>query len=178
MQPEDAVYICGWSQTEDGFEVWVKVAPDGATARGTTCEAAIETFLDVIIKRGGAYLAPFWKSPPSPSDFDRRYSQPAIVAISGDERYETDEPKRTWFEPPEERVVRESWYDGLFEVPLCRKCHTPRGARNRRPLHLTWAKENRALSHSKVQASRCFPKTFDDALRRRAPPTCVPACGA
>lgn len=94
------------------------------------------------------------------TDFDRRYAQPAIVSLGSNEGYSTNEPKRIPFETPEEREVRESWYDGFFEVPLCRKCHTPQGPRNRRPLHLTWAKGEGGFVSFQGATLRVFSEDF------------------
>ncbi|HVU88355.1 MAG TPA: hypothetical protein VHD36_13625 [Pirellulales bacterium] len=160
MAPEEAVYICSWSQTEEGFEVWIKSRPD-VRASGPTSDAAIETFLEVIIKRGGAYHAVLEFVPPLPeSDFDRRYSQPAIVALGSNDGYETDEPKRIPFEPPEEREVRESWYDGFFKAPCCRTCGTPQGPRNQRPLHLTYARNDAGSLWFQGARLRVFSEDF------------------
>jgi hypothetical protein len=134
---EDDVYLCGWTQSPDGFELWVKARPR-IRARGATYLAAEEGLLDAIAKALGVYFAVLEFIPPLPqSEFDKKYSTPELYTICGDDRFETDEPRRVMFETEDERAQREPWYDKFFVAPFCRDCWTPGGPRNESKITLT-----------------------------------------
>jgi hypothetical protein len=137
---EDAVYICGWSKSDDGFVFWLDAKPH-VRASGATYDEAMEAFLDKIVKHGGAYHAVTEFVPPLPhGDFDRRYSNPEIYSLCGDDRFETGEPRGTWFEPEDERTKREAWYDDFFSTPCCSECRSPLAPRSGLPLTLSYVK--------------------------------------
>jgi hypothetical protein len=139
---EHNVYVCGWSESDDGFELWVSTHPR-VRGYGRTCAEAEQSLLDAILDGGGAIQAVLEFQPPLPqSEFERKYSVPKLYTVCGDERFETDEPKRIPFETDDERLIRESWYDEFFTSPCCRECRVPQGPRNDRQLNLTYIRSN------------------------------------
>ena len=101
---EEDVYLCGWTESADGFELWVKSRP-GIRARGRTYREAESALLDAIAKACGVYFAVLEFSPPLPrSEFDKKYSNPELYIVCGDDRFETDEPRRVMFETEDERA--------------------------------------------------------------------------
>ena len=134
---EDDVYLCGWTQSAEGFELWVRSRPH-IRAQGSTYLEAEEAFLEAIIQAGGAYHAVLEFVPPLPrSEFDEKHSRPELFLIAGDDRFETDEPRRIPFETDAECAQRQSWYDAFFVAPCCKVCMMPPGRRNERRLRLT-----------------------------------------
>src|SRR4029079_12849096 len=137
---EHNVYLCGWSNSEKGFEFWLNDKPF-VRASGPSYDEAMESFLSAIVKHGGAYHAVTEFVPPLPYDgLDKRYASPEILALCGDDRFETNEPRGTWFEPEEDRKTRELWYDDFFMQPCCSSCRSPLAARSSRPLTLTYVR--------------------------------------
>ena len=134
---EEDVYLCGWSKSGHGIELWVKSRPH-LRSRGRTYSEAEDALLEVIARVCGVHHAVFEFVPPLPkSTFDERYSRPELYTIWGDDRCETDEPRRTPFESEAQRAVRLSWYDTFFVAPCCRDCGMPLGPRSETQLRLT-----------------------------------------
>lgn len=134
---EHDVYLCGWSQSDRGFELWVKSRPH-IRGRGPTSAGAQQRLVEAIHESGGATQAVLEFDPPLPtSDREREYSHPELFLICGDGRFETDQPCRTEFESAEERSTRQEWFDAFFQAPCCRECGLPAGPRNERPIRLT-----------------------------------------
>ncbi|MGD9722978.1 MAG: hypothetical protein AB7O59_21395 [Pirellulales bacterium] len=134
---EDDVYQCGWAESADGFELWVRAHQD-IRARGRSLQEAEEALVHEIASKRGVYHATLEYVPQLPKlAADSKYSFPELYGLAGDERFETDEPRRVPFETEDERRRRDSWRDQFFLAPCCRECGTPRGPRNEHPLRLT-----------------------------------------
>jgi hypothetical protein len=151
---EHDVYVCGWSKSDEGFELWLKSRPE-IRARGRTYEAAEKALIDAIHDRGGAMQAVMEFDPPLPRpEFDDKYSTPVLYLVTGDEEFQIDKPPYTPFEdvPPDltgeelriafararsARVEWEhAWTDGFFTAPVCRECRAPQAGRSERTLVL------------------------------------------
>ncbi len=162
----DAVYLCGWSQSPDGFELWVKSRPH-VRAKGKTLTEAEDAFLEAIRENGGAFHAVMEFIPPLPrSERDQKYTTPEIYSLCGDESFSTDEPKRIPFETEPERDDREAWYDLFFTAPCCRGCFAPQGPRNSRRLMTTSRLKNYdgAFASFAGASPRAFSETFLELL--------------
>ena len=130
---EDAVYICSWSQSEQGYELWLKSKPK-VRGFGSTYDEAEEALIEAIQDSGGAMRAVLEFDPPlRPADNIRDFLKLEIVEVSGDERFEQDEPR------PGGEALQE-WYDRFYENGICRKCGTPRGPRTELPLDLSYVR--------------------------------------
>lgn len=134
---EEDVYICGWRQLDSEVELWVETRPT-IRVTGKDYREAEELLLELIATKLGVHFAALELVPPLPkSDFEKRYSTPKLLTIRGDERFEMYKPGRVMFETPEERSVRQQWYDQFFVAPCCRRCWTAGGPRNETTLKLT-----------------------------------------
>jgi hypothetical protein len=133
---EDDIYLCGWAQSENGFELWLKSRPR-VRARGRTYLEAEDALLQTIAEVLSVYHAVLEFVPPLPkSEFDKRYSTPELYVVRGDAGFGADEPRRIPFETKDECAQRVAWYDDFFVAPICRQCGTPGGRRSERPLKL------------------------------------------
>jgi hypothetical protein len=129
---EHDVYVCGWSETSDGFELLIISRPR-IRGYGRNFAEAEQSLLGAILDEGGAIQAVLEFDPPLPqSEVERKYTNPELYTICGDERFETDD----------ERINRESWYDEFFTSPCCRECRVPQGHRNDRQLNFTYIRNN------------------------------------
>ncbi len=136
---EDAVYLCSWSRSADGFDLWVKSRPR-IRASGPTYAEAEAGLIEAIQDAGGAIVAVLEFDPPLPkSASDEKYSTPEVFLIGGDDRFETNAPKREWGGNAEELDERLRWSDPFFEKPLCRLCKYPSGVRSDKLMTLTYA---------------------------------------
>jgi hypothetical protein len=136
---EEGFYICSWSSSEAGYELWLKVKPS-VRGSGSTYEAAEQALLNAIMDSGGAMHSVLEFVPPlPPADNIRRYLVPAIVRIWGDERFELAGPRRPGaFATPAERETYTDGLDSFYEGGLCRECRSPRGPRTPIPLELKY----------------------------------------
>lgn len=136
---EHSVYICGWSQSSEGFSLWTAAEPR-VRSEAPTYPLAEERLLEAIGEQGGALHAALEFDPPLPkSEQELKYSQPKLYLICGDDRFETDAPRGVAFETGEERENRLAWLDTFFERPVCRRCNAASSDRSERPLRLTYA---------------------------------------
>lgn len=136
---EHGVYICSWSCSSEGFILWVKSRPH-VRAAGPTYVAAEEGLIAAIQDAGGAMQAVLEFDPPLPkSTWEAKYSSPEIYLIGGDDRFETDVPRRSGFESADETEDRLKWLDSFYDQPVCRKCKYTLGRRNDKPVTLTYA---------------------------------------
>ena len=136
---EDAVYVCGWSKSQDGFVLWVKSRPK-LRATGATYEEAEERLIDVIQNAGGAMVPVMEFEPQLPkSSAAEKYATPAIYMIGGDEGFSGDGPRMTAFETPKAREERFRYCDEFYEAPICRKCKNATSRRSEKPLALRYA---------------------------------------
>ena len=138
---EDDVYLCSWSCSQSGYELWLKSRP---TVRGcgATYDEAEEALIEAIHDSGGAVRAVLEFNPPLvPSDDVREFLTPSIVTIWGDERFEQGGPRRGgFFANAEERDAHLVWDDQHYEGGFCRACRAPRGPRTERPLELSYVR--------------------------------------
>ena len=136
---EHAVYICTWSRSPDGFSLWVKAQPR-IHASAPTYDEAEGRLIEAIQHAGGAMQAVLEFDPPLPkSKLDEKYSSPEIYLICGDDRFETDAPRRKAFETSTEVEERLRWLDTFYEKPVCRECQYSFGRRSDKPITLTYA---------------------------------------
>jgi hypothetical protein len=136
---EHSVYICGWSQSSEGFSLWTTTEPR-VRSEAPTYPLAEERLLEAIRERSGAMQAVLEYFPPLPkSAQESKYSHPEIYLICGDDRFETDAPRVAAFETEEQREDRLAWLDTFFVRPVCRRCSAASSARSERPLRLTYA---------------------------------------
>ena len=136
---EHAVYLCTWSSSPNGCVLWVKARPN-VRGEGRTFDEAEEELLDAIRASGGAMQAvlEFEPAPPK-STLDEKYTTPELYVIGGDDRFETDAPRRLPFESAEDTAERFRWSDAFYQSPLCRQCGNVSSARSEKPLTLTFA---------------------------------------
>jgi len=159
---EYGIYICGWAEIADGFEVWVRSRPH-VRARGKTQLEAGEALTVAIATAGGAHFAVLEFVPPLPqSEFDKKYSSPELYQVGGDDSFSTNRPRRIPFETDEERTLRWSWYDEFFVAPCCTTCRQPGGPRSERVLVLTDAsiKYDAGVVHLTGPSLRVFSENF------------------
>lgn len=135
---EHGVYICSWSRSSEGFTLWVKSRPQTRASAPTFAEAE-ELLIGAIQDAGGAMQAVLEFEPPLPkSTLEQKYSNPEIYLIGGDDRFETDAPRRKSFESPDEIEERLRWLDAFYSRPVCRKCLYTSGRRNNNLVTLTY----------------------------------------
>ena len=136
---EHGVYLCTWSFSPDGFVLWVKARPH-IRGGGRTFAEAEEQLLAAIRDAGGAMQAvPEFDPPPARSALDEKYTAPELYLIGGDERFETDAPRRMPFESAVDTEERFRWSDTFYQSPLCRKCKSVSSPRSEKPMTLTFA---------------------------------------
>jgi hypothetical protein len=183
---EHDVYICSWSQSDEGFELWVKSRPQ-IRAKGRTYDEAEKALIDIIWDHGGAMQAVMEFDPPLPkSEFQRKYSKPELCLVTGDESFAIDQPPYVPFEEDQphltgealrqafakarkERGEREhAWWDGFFTAPLCRECRAPRGPRSEKPLTLAHSSSfdggSVAFARASVTFARASIEIFSQAF--------------
>ena len=136
---EEKVYLCGWSQTREGWTLWTQEKPN-ARVTAATYQEAEERLVAAVQDRGGAMVVVMEFVPPLPlSVREARYGSPELFLICGDDRFETDQPRIAAFATPEQIESRLSWLDGFFQSPVCRLCKRATGPRSERPIKLTYA---------------------------------------
>ena len=135
---EHNVYVCRWSRSVNGFALWVKSRPQ-VRGEGPTYADAEEHLIEAIQNDGGAMHAVLeYDRPLSKSILEAKYANPELYLIVGDERFETDGPRRLPSESPEDREDRLRWKDGFFQSPVCRECCYATSRRSRKPLFLKY----------------------------------------
>jgi hypothetical protein len=136
---EHAVYICSWSQSSEGFALWVKSRPHIRVSASTYAEAE-QRLIEAIQDAGGAMQAVMEFDPPLPkSTLAEKYSKPEIYLIGGDDRFETDAPRWNRAESHQDIEERLRWLDSFYDKPVCRKCKYTSGRRNAKPVTLKYA---------------------------------------
>jgi hypothetical protein len=136
---EHGVYICSWSRSCDGYELWVKSRPHIRASASTYTEAE-GRLIEAIHDAGGAMQVVMEFDPPLPkSAWEEKYSSPEIYLIGGDDRFETDAPRRSWSENAQEIDDRLRWLDAFYNKPVCRKCKFTSDRRSDKPVTLTYA---------------------------------------
>jgi hypothetical protein len=131
---EDAVYICSWSRSRDGYELWVKSRPH-LRATAPTYPQAEEWLIRAIQDAGGAMHAVLEFDPPLPrSRLEEKYADPQIFLVAGDDHFETGAPRWRYSETAKELDERLRWSDAFYERPVCRKCRHAPGRRSEKPL--------------------------------------------
>jgi hypothetical protein len=137
---EHNVYLCKWSQGARGFALWLASQPNIRAEAETYSEAEIR-FIEAIRSAGGAMQCVLEFETPLPtSELVAKYSDPELYLICGDDRFETDAPKRIPFETIEEREERWRWADTFFQSPVCRKCGYATGKRSLKSLPIRYAR--------------------------------------
>lgn len=136
---EHSVYVCSWSRSVRGYSLWLKLRPQVRVTAPTYAEAE-EQFIEAIIASGGAMQPVMEFVPPLPvSVRDEKYSDPELYLVCGDERFETDAPRRPSNESADEREERCRWLDSFYTTPVCRTCKYTTGRRNKKQALLTHA---------------------------------------
>ena len=136
---EHAVYLCSWSQSSEGYTVWVKARPP-LRAEAPTYAEAEERLIEAIHKAGGAMQAVLEFDPPLPaSELEAKYTDPEIYLIGADDRFQTDTAARQPFESAEQVDERLKEVDSFYLSPVCRACRWTNGGRSDRPLSLKYA---------------------------------------
>lgn len=136
---EEAVYLCTWSLSPEGYRLWIKQRP-AVTGEGITFSEAQDKLITAIQDSGGAIRAVLEFDPPPPkSAFELSFSSPELCLITGDDSFETDTLHARPSESPDERHQRLAEIDTFFQAPVCRKCKYPPKPRSDRPLPLKFA---------------------------------------
>ena len=136
---EHGVYVCNWTQSDIELILWVKSRPEIRAAAPSYAEAE-ERLIEAIQDAGGAIQAALVFDPPLPnSALDEKYCSPEIYLICGDDRFETNAPRRQWGENAEVLDERLRWIDEFYKKPLCRKCQHTSGRRSGKPITLEYA---------------------------------------
>ena len=136
---EHGVYVCSWSQSSEGYSLWVKSRPHVRASAPTYTEAE-EGLAEAIQNAGGAIQAVLEFDLPLPrSTLEEKYGSPEIYLIGGDDRFETDAPRWKGSESAQEIEERLRWLDAFYDQPVCRKCKFTSGRRNVKPVTLTHA---------------------------------------
>lgn len=136
---EQNVYICTWKKSNGVFALSVTSRPHICASAPTFSEAE-DRLVDAIQRSGGALHAVLEFAPRRPaSDFDARFLDPEILLICGDDRFETDAPRRTPFEDPRQLEERLKRLDAFYEAPVCRHCSHTVARRTDKRIKLTYA---------------------------------------
>ena len=136
---EHAVYVCTWSQSSEGFALWLKSRPQIQAKAATYAEAELG-LIRAIQQAMGAMQAVLEFDPPLPrSSLEQKYASPELYLIGGDERFETNAPRWSRSESPADVDQRLRWNDEFYSAPVCRKCKYPAGRRSDKPLALQYA---------------------------------------
>lgn len=139
---EERVYICGWEASQKTFRVWLKEKPF-SKAEATTAEAALESLIEAIQNDGGAVTPVFEFSPPLPrSEQELQFLNPELLTVTGDARFETEQPSAGMFASREVRELSDNWAAQFFTGEFCRTCTIPGGGRNEKPLKLTYVRSS------------------------------------
>jgi len=135
---EEHVYLCGWERSGVRFKVWLRERPF-SRAEGESFDSAVENLVEAVLKDGGA-VTPFFEfdPPPPKNELDAQFFNPELFLLTGDERFETTEPRTTAFASREARELEANWFEQFFTEPTCRKCRLPNSQRNTQPLPLRY----------------------------------------
>lgn len=164
---EHKVYVCGWRQTSEGFNLWLKSKPSVCT-KGSNYPSAESELLQAIRDDNGAMHAVLEFDPPLPkSELESKYSSPELYLICGDDRFQTDAPRVTAFESADAREMRFKWLDEFFTRPVCRTCARSSGIRSERPLDLIAApgRTDGAFGYVGAEAGTRIEIVSEDILR-------------
>lgn len=135
---EQAVYLCSWSQSPEGYTLWLASRPE-VTASGATYDEAESRLIEAIQSTGGATHPVLEFDPPLPqSAMDAKYTDPELYLITADDCFETDVVRRKPFETPAELDDRLKEIDAYYLSPVCRKCKYASSPRSEKPLSLTY----------------------------------------
>jgi len=138
---EEQVYLCGLEKFKSGFKVWLKEEPF-SEARAQTIGEALQNLIEAVIQDGGAVTPTFEFSPPLPhKEAERKFYEPEILVLTGDERFGTAEPQLKAFALSEAREAADRWFEQFFSGSSCRKCRMPGGQRNDRLLQIRHASD-------------------------------------
>ena len=119
---EHGVYICSWERSSEGYTLWVKSRPH-IRASASTYAQAKERLIEAIQNAGGGMDTVMEFDPPLPkSTLEKKYTSPEVYLIGGDDRFETEAPRRKPFESGQELEERLLWLDAFYDKPVCRKC--------------------------------------------------------
>lgn len=136
---EHGVYLCTWSRSSHGYTLWVK-SRQHVRASAPTYADAEQRLIEAIQEAGGAMQAVMEFDPPLPKfALEEKYCHPEIYLICGDDRFETDAPRRKCFESQQEAEERLHRLDAFYDQPVCRKCKYTFGRRNEKPVVLSYA---------------------------------------
>ena len=136
---EHAVYVCTWSQSSEGFALWLKSRPQIQARAATYAEAELG-LIEAIEQAMGTMQVVLEFDPPLPrSSLEEKYASPELYLIGGDDRFEPDAPRWSPSESPADVDQRLRWNDEFYDAPVCRKCRYPTGRRSDKPLTLQYA---------------------------------------
>ena len=140
---EDGVYLCTWSQSDQGFDMWLKSNPN-VRSSGTTYDKATEALVEAIQDAGGAMHAVLEFDPPlTPPANIQQFLTPSIVQIWGDEIFEQAGPRRSGsFANAKERDAHLAWDDAHYEGGCCKRCRNPLGKRTDKTLELSYVRSD------------------------------------
>ena len=180
---EHGVYICTWSRSRGGFTLWVKSRPQ-IRASGPSYAEAETRFIEAIWEGGGAMHAVVEFDPPLPkSTLEEKHSSPELYLIGGDDRFETDAPRRKPFGSAQEREARLRWLDASSSRDrICRSAcqgYLPSAVSRRSslpPQRLAgtrcWAKKGRAVLQAACLGSCLTEKWSGDPSCRLSRSAC------
>jgi hypothetical protein len=135
---EEAVYVCGWREGQDGLSAWVKSHPE-VRGHGSDRTSAFMALSEAIRDAGGALHAALEFDPPLPkSAIELKYADPELYLIVGNERFVPASPPRPHFATAEELAHHRAWADIFFQSPLCQSCGSASGPRSDQPLDLRY----------------------------------------
>jgi len=133
---EEKVFLCGWKKSENGFRLWLKEEPF-SKAEALSIPQAVENLIETVKSASGVVTPVFEFSPHLPyGETEHQFYEPEILVLTGDEWFETEEPRLTAFALPEAREAKQRWFEQFFSGPSCRKCKIPSGQRNERLLQI------------------------------------------
>jgi hypothetical protein len=135
---EDAVYLCSWSRSRKGFALWMKARPKVRVSAPTFDEAQ-DLLFGAILDAGGAMQPVMVFDPPMPkTSAEKKYTSPELYLICGDDRFETDAPRRSAFDTVRDVEKRLRWLDAFYGQPVCRTCKHTSGRRNDKLMTFTY----------------------------------------
>lgn len=160
---EDDVYVCSWSKTKNGYEMWLKSRPQ-VRSLGESYEEAAETLVESIQDAGGAIHAVLEFDPPlQPAENVKEFLNPSIVTIWGDDCFEQGGPRRSGsFANAAERDAHLAWDDAHYEGGCCGRCNHPLGTRTAKVLELSYVRSGYGGGFVSIKGgtSYVFSETF------------------
>lgn len=131
---EHFVYVCSWSQSANGFALWVKAQPT-LRGEGATYDKAEARLIRAIQDAGGAMTAVLEFDPPLPkTSLTAKYASPEILLVTADNGFEIVEPRAPATETKEEMWARQRWPGSYYEGSICPKCRYVAGRRTAKSL--------------------------------------------